>query len=217
MNGDEGGCRLDNHVSLSHDDLERLLASLDSDRERAGEAYERIRRKLIHFFEWRGAECPEDLADQTMDRVSLKIEGGEVIRASDPSSYFYGVARNILREHWTRQKRELTALRSFPQGNVWVSQEALDLGPRLQCLEKCLGSLPHDTRELMIRYYQGQRQSKIENRKRIAGELGVAVGALRNRTQRLRSKLESCVEDCLRLSGDTNPNSSHRRKEDLLR
>jgi DNA-directed RNA polymerase specialized sigma24 family protein len=205
-------------VSLSHDDLERLLASLDADRERAGEAYERIRRKLIQFFEWRGAETPEDLADQTMDRVSAKIVGGETIRSNDPSLYFYGVARNILKEHWTAQKRELAALRGIrasPSGPP--PSELADLARRLLCLERCLTKLPLNTRDLMIRYYQGQKESKIENRKQIAGELGVAMAALRNRTQRLRAKLESCVDDCLRRSSDMDRRFFHKRREETVR
>src|SRR6516165_9977310 len=95
--------------------FEGLLEWLDSDRARAGERYEIIRRKLVKFFEWRGAAEAADLADRTIDRVSLKLEEGGVRREENPSAYFYGVARNILKESWAedaqrgRAMRELTA------------------------------------------------------------------------------------------------------------
>ena len=66
--------------------FEQLLSVLDADRDRAGERYEVIRRKLLKFFEWRGCQRPDELADQTIDRVlealaasGLVGEGGTVV------------------------------------------------------------------------------------------------------------------------------------------
>ena len=39
-----------------------LLRQLDSDRERSGQRYELIRRKLMKFFEWRGCTTPDEYA-----------------------------------------------------------------------------------------------------------------------------------------------------------
>ena len=39
---------------MTPEEFEALLAQLDPDRERAGERYETIRRKLVRLFEWRG-------------------------------------------------------------------------------------------------------------------------------------------------------------------
>src|SRR5262249_38711382 len=86
--------------------FERLLAVLDSDREKAGERYELLRLRLTRFFEWRRAGAPADLVDRTIERVTRKLAEGEGIREEDPSAYFYGVARNILREHWAENRRE---------------------------------------------------------------------------------------------------------------
>jgi DNA-directed RNA polymerase specialized sigma24 family protein len=86
-------------VALTQEALDLLLAFLPSDREGAGKTYERVQLKLTKLFEWRGSACPEDLANETIERVSQQIEEGETIRIADPLSYFYAVARDVLREH----------------------------------------------------------------------------------------------------------------------
>ncbi|HKP37054.1 MAG TPA: hypothetical protein VJT71_09355, partial [Pyrinomonadaceae bacterium] len=60
------------HV-LAQEDFDRLLAWLDADRERAGVIYEKIRWRLITIFAARNCVTPEDLADETLDRVARKV------------------------------------------------------------------------------------------------------------------------------------------------
>ena len=81
---------------LTGEAFERLLRLLDSDRERAGEKYELARRRLIAFFEARGAESPADHADETLNRAARKVAEGE--RVEDINKYLYGVARLLLLE-----------------------------------------------------------------------------------------------------------------------
>jgi len=66
-------------MSLSPEAFEKLLAALGPGREQAGETYERIRQRLLRFFEWRRADCPEDLTDRTIDRVGKRLEDGKVV------------------------------------------------------------------------------------------------------------------------------------------
>src|ERR1044071_7899691 len=63
--------------------LERFLASLDSDRDRAAERYEHIRTRLLRFFEWRGCAFPDECADETITRVIRKIDEGAAIQDAD--------------------------------------------------------------------------------------------------------------------------------------
>src|SRR5215510_12704015 len=86
--------------SLPGAGFEKLLTLLDPDRERAGVEYEEIRSKLVKFFKWRGWPRPEELVDETIDRVCWRLAEGEVIRQTDPFLYCHGVARNVLREAW---------------------------------------------------------------------------------------------------------------------
>src|SRR5215471_13414988 len=61
--------------------FEGLLGALDADRDRAAEEYERLRTRLIGLLRWWGASQPEDLADETLDRVARKIQDGVDISA----------------------------------------------------------------------------------------------------------------------------------------
>ena len=66
------------------------------------EKYEAIRQRLIKFFALKGSENPEELADETINRVASQSEEiGEF--AGDPSAYFYGLARKVWREVMKRQ------------------------------------------------------------------------------------------------------------------
>lgn len=191
-------------ATLTQESLETFLASLDSDRSRAAEKYESLHRKLVKCFQWRGSAHPEELADETVDRVSRRILEGEEIR--DLPGYLYGVARNVLRESWDRIQRERTALENAPPlGQIFEDpeetrkrQEAASLSERRwECLRRCLERLPPETGELILRYYQEEKGAKIENRKELADRLGIALNALRIRACRIREKLETCVRDCM--------------------
>ena len=60
--------------SLSQEAFDALLDWLDSDREQAGIKYEQIRSRLIKIFTGRGCVDPEDLADETINRVTRKLK-----------------------------------------------------------------------------------------------------------------------------------------------
>src|ERR1051325_8946816 len=151
---------------LTGDAFERLLDQLDSDRERAGQKYETIRLKLTKFFEWRGCLPAEEYADKAMDRVARKIFEGEEIRASDPYTYFHGVARFIMMEHWREPENAAEALDTLPpslepaENPLRVREEADEqerLARRLEFMQHCLETLPPETRDLMLHYHQGEK------------------------------------------------------------
>ena len=186
-------------VTLTREGFERLLAVLDPDPTRAGERYELLRRKLIRFFEWHRCGPAEDQTDQVFDRVGRRLQEGEVIRAENPSSYFYGVARNVLREYWDAQQRERRialagATSSPPEGSAEAGNAAEDAH---DCLERCLGKLSPERRRLIVHYYLGEKGSKIRARRGLADQLQLAPNALRLRAFRIREGLERCVRHCL--------------------
>ncbi|HSN85583.1 MAG TPA: hypothetical protein VL025_02445, partial [Thermoanaerobaculia bacterium] len=125
--------------ALNRDSFDALLACLDSDRDRAAEKYEIIRRKLIRLFEWRGCELPEDLADVTLDRVAKRMGEGVQLQ-SDPLGYIYGVAHLVYKEEWRRAAREQKGLHSGAWPPSQPEEEPDDR--RLDCLRKCLEQLP---------------------------------------------------------------------------
>jgi DNA-directed RNA polymerase specialized sigma24 family protein len=174
----------------------RLLDALDSDRNRAGERYEELRRTLIRFFEWRGAPFPEEHADETFDRVSRKL--GPSLEIANIGGYCYEVARLVCLEALKGSDSKSVSIDSVGMPAIVApGLEPTDLASRLRCLERCLGALPREGRELILEYYRDQGRVRIDRRKAMAERLGVPRETLANRAQRVRDRLESCVSECL--------------------
>ena len=95
---------------LTGEAFEGLLKFLDSDPNRAASEYEQIRQRLMKLFRWRGCLSFEEYTDMTVDRVARRIAEGAEIRTANPHALFYGVAMNLLREHWRKSEREVRAL-----------------------------------------------------------------------------------------------------------
>lgn len=182
---------------LTSESFDGLLASLCPDRERAGERYEEVRRRLLKFFEWRGSAAPEERADQTLNRVARKLEEGE--RVENVEAFVMGVARMVWLEELKERRRAGTA---FERSPAFVTETPDEFAERrLECFEKCLASLPAAQRELIVEYYRGEKGEKIERRKKLAEAEGVGSGALRIRAHRIRAGLEACVARCLKAAG----------------
>jgi DNA-directed RNA polymerase specialized sigma24 family protein len=189
---------------LTQEAFDRLLARLDPDLERGGQRYESIRRGLITFFECRGSSSPEDHADETINRVARRLMEGKEIYTGNPADYFYGVARYVLKEHWSAPS---AASLDSPASVPHPSQDPEELGERhferrrdeqrLDCLERCLDELAPKDRDLIGAYYQGETSVKIQNRKQLAEKLAIPLNALRIRALRIREKLEACVAQCM--------------------
>ncbi|MGH9766210.1 MAG: RNA polymerase sigma factor [Blastocatellia bacterium] len=179
---------------LNQEAFDRLLASLDADRERAGAAYNKIRGKLISYFECRDCPFPEDHADETINRVARKLESGEEIR--DPATYVYGVARLLLLEILKERGKQQSAIEHLSRFKPDPTDDDDDL--RVECFNNCLARLDPEDRHLITQYYDGERRAKIENRNRLAECLAISQTALRIRAYRLRATLEKCVNKCVR-------------------
>jgi DNA-directed RNA polymerase specialized sigma24 family protein len=174
--------------TLDQDAFDRMLAWLDSDRNQAGRRYESIRLRLIKIFACRGCKEPEDLADETINRVARKIHEISEDYAGDPAHYFYGVAIKVHLEY-VRVKPAAT-----PPPQVEIDT---DLERQHECLDRCLRTLPPQSRDLVLGYYREERQAKIDHRKELAAQFGIAVNALRIRAHRIRTSLQDCVTKCL--------------------
>jgi DNA-directed RNA polymerase specialized sigma24 family protein len=181
--------------TLTEEAFAKFLAYLDPDKERAGARYEALRLTLVKFFDWRGAHFPEECADETFNRVARKIDSGEAVR--DIATYCNGVARMVFLESTRGPEHRKVSLDALTSPlSISSSTEAND--PQRDCFEHCLGSLPNDSRQLILEYYENEKRGKIDNRLALADRLGIPLNALRNRAQRVRAKLEQCVNQCTR-------------------
>jgi DNA-directed RNA polymerase specialized sigma24 family protein len=178
--------------------FETLLRRLGASREEAGARYEQLRRRLVTVFAYRHCADPEDLADQTMDRVARKlVELGDGFTGDDPTRFVFGVAWNIAKESFHRQRSAPlpdTLDLADPAGFGVVEDD----GARgHECLERCLWRLPDADRALVLRYYERAKRERIVERSALAHELNISPNALRLRIHRLTQHLRDCVTDCL--------------------
>jgi DNA-directed RNA polymerase specialized sigma24 family protein len=172
--------------------FERLLERLDQDRGRAGEKYELLRTRLVKFFEWRDSPCPEQQADECLDRLIQCLARGEAIENLE--AFAHGVARKILLESRRERERERAVL----AGASWTQRPGGEPGDACdQCLERCLAWLAPGERELIIEYYRSAGAGRITGRRALAERLGVSVSVLRLRAHRIRARIEACVRNCV--------------------
>jgi len=189
---------------LTRESFELLLEWLGPDREQAGQTYEKIRLRLIKIFACRGCNEADELADETINRVTAKLNDIGQTYSGDPALYFYGVAQKVHLEYL----RNRPQLREFPlefkasgQGKLAPAPYSTDdIEREYECLEKCMERLPRQSRQLVLEYYQDEKRAKIDHRKKLADQLGIAVNALRIRAHRIRLQLQGCVQNCLQQS-----------------
>ena len=199
---------------LTREAFDKLLVSLDDDRELAAERYEVVRQKLTTFFEHRGCLNAEEHTDDTLNRVARRLDEGATIYASKPESYFYAVARNVLKEYWARpqptepirvpphQDRGKEAREQLGK-EVVGQEEERETERRFECQRQCVQGLPRNLRELVIQYYQEEPGIQVKKRRKHLGEqLGISPNALRIQVSRIRDRLDTCVLDCLGSSPD---------------
>lgn len=177
---------------LTREALDSLLEYLGPDRRAAGERYEEIRGRLIRLFQWRGCDQPEELADETINRVAEKIAAGLEIRSDDPFRYFCGVGHLVFKEILRRQQRERAALEEVRHLPPPPAPDEED--ERLARLRDCMQALEADQRSLILDYHRGDGGDRIRLRRAIAERLSVPINALRIRVHRIRARLEECVQ-----------------------
>jgi len=182
---------------LTQQAFDSLLTWLDTDRERAAAKYETIRVRLIKILTCRGCCDAEELADETINRVTGRLAQITGEYEGDPALYFYGVCQRVHREYLRKAHSQRQFDSACPSATSLAAPTINDgIESDYACLEQCLERLPADHRELVVRYYQHEQKAKTD-RKLLAQELGIAVNALRIRAHRIRLTLESCVRNCL--------------------
>jgi DNA-directed RNA polymerase specialized sigma24 family protein len=150
-----------------------MLEWLDANRAKAGEKYEVIRNGLIDMFYYKGCVTSEDLADETIDRVSRRVVEIKDSYSGDPTRYFYGVGKRVYKEYLKRKQHEpLPVLLKAPQVE--------EVEQQYECLDQ-------------------RKQAKINKRRAILEMLNLKPSALRVRVFRIRQTLERCVGNCMEL------------------
>ncbi len=181
---------MNHQSSVTQASFDCLLAWLDPDRERAAVKYEQIRRRLIKLFTCRGRRDAEDLADETINRVTIKAPEVSREYVGDPSLYFYGVAQKVLLEVQRKKPPPPPVEQAAPAEDEEAERE-------YECLEQCMEKLTPANGELLLEYFRNNRRAKIDHRREMAVRLGIAPNALRIRVHRLKAVVQECVLACI--------------------
>ena len=176
--------------------FDRLLAWLDEGTDSRGERYQEMRQRLVDYFGRRDCPVPEDLADETLNRVARRLEETGSIDDVVPARYCYILAKFVFLE-WLRRPGRIEPVAQSAEAVVapGVSERA-ENERTFSCLEQCLQSCSVDDRALILDYYQTTSGSARENRRQLAQRLGITPNSLAIRACRIRSRLEACVRNC---------------------
>ncbi|MDX6559920.1 MAG: hypothetical protein QOF72_2969 [Blastocatellia bacterium] len=181
-----------------------LLNWLDEGINSEGEKYLEMRRRLISYFDRKNCSAPDELTDETLNRVARRLEEEGEIVTEAAARYCYIVARFVFLEYLRERNEEIpldaiNALAATNQPAISEAEnESLHRERMLACLDQCTEKLDPKHRELIVRYYYGERRIKIDNRLALAKQLGLTANALSIRACRIRDKLEVCVKECAR-------------------
>jgi DNA-directed RNA polymerase specialized sigma24 family protein len=183
------------------DELDKLLAWLDPDRDVAGEKHETIRNGLIRMFVSRGCTESETLADEVINRVAVRIE--KVIeKYGEPAKCFHGFAGNVYREYLQDRARQAGTDPSVLPGPADDEEERKRLELEDECLDRCMGELTTADDNLFRRYFQELTPAKIRIRKKLAEELRLTGNAVAIKVGRIRKRLRECMKECLAEAGN---------------
>ena len=190
--------------SLTPSAFRKLLEWLDEGADSEGQKYLEIRQRLVAYFDRKDCLMPDELADETLNRVARRLEEEGVIESDTPAKYCYIVARFVFMESLRDKQKDTLplddVLREQKEDSFAVSEhddENETKEKMLNCLEHCTEKLEVTNREIIIRYYTGKERVKIENRRALAESLKITMNALSIRACRIRDKLEACVGKCV--------------------
>ena len=171
----------------------QLLTWLDEGVDSGGERYLEMRRRLVSYFDRKRCLSPDELADDTLNRVARRIEEEGTIADAPPARYCYIVAKFVFLEYLRRiEPRHVSTadLTASPGSDAGVERRE----QRLDCLDRCLGQLAAADRDLILDYYRGEERAA--HRRELAHRLDMTGNALSIRACRIRDKLEACVKAC---------------------
>jgi DNA-directed RNA polymerase specialized sigma24 family protein len=179
-----------NQHGPTNEAFDKLLRWLNADRDKAGEKYEQIRSRLVRIFASRGCFDAEDLADQTINVILVKIDWLNENYEGEPGLYFYGVAKKIFLEQLKKKPPP-------PLPPLNTDTPGIELQSR--CLQQCLQQeLTPTEQDLVLKYHECDGHERIRLRKELAKQLGISMNALRIRQFNLVGRLRPCVTNCVR-------------------
>ncbi len=183
---------MDDKLPPTTNDFESLLSWFSQNRELAGEMYEKIRVGLIRYFYFKGCKNGEELADETINRVTKKLVSLDLSTTNKPVTIFYGFAQNVVLEELRKDKLKVPIDPNFREKTQDNNE------PKFSCLDECLKKLPINDETLLRQYYEKSKSEKAVHRQKLAQDYDLSEVNLHVKLHRLRKTLRNCIENCLR-------------------
>lgn len=182
---------------LTKDQFDSLLAWLDSDREVAGAKLLQICASLERFFSLKGALETSSLADETVNRVAMRLGKLDSDKTLNPPTVFWGFARNVFLESLPEIKRAKLSSDSNYLLRVYVEHTGDEIEDKHRYLEVCLSKLSDKDSEMIQNYYNYDPGKRREARRTVADKLSISIGNLQVRVFRIRELLKKCIKKCI--------------------
>src|ERR1041385_4783415 len=82
----------------TEESFKRFLVWLDHGTDSEGQSYLAMRERLVTYFDRKNCDTPDELADETLNRVTRRLEEEGEIDSEAPAKYCYTVARYVFLE-----------------------------------------------------------------------------------------------------------------------
>src|SRR5258705_2229471 len=99
--------------TLTPSALDSLLKWFDEGTNSDGLTYLEIRHRLVSYFDRKNCQSPDELADETLNRVARRLEEAGAIETGTPAKYCYTVARFVFMEYLRAQDKDDALRRSL--------------------------------------------------------------------------------------------------------
>lgn len=139
-----------------------------------------------------GVAAADDLAAETFAVAYRNWDRLDPARAVRP--WLYGIAANLMRHHWRKERRMLRAYARTGVDPVFAEDDdavaRADADGRRRKLAEMLASLNRDEREILLLHaWAGLTDTEI------AETLGLPLGTMKSRFSRTREKLRNQLGD----------------------
>ena len=159
---------------------------LDPDSSRAEEKYRELFEHLVRYFEWKRILTPDDLAQETLKRGFARLQEGAKITTENPAAFFFGIARNLVRESWRNPRLEQLEESDWEAASADKTSRHLHGSEQTVLLRECLQKLSEGEFNMLRAYLDGEGEVWAQ-------KAGISLNALHARVHRLRRQLERSV------------------------
>jgi RNA polymerase sigma-70 factor (ECF subfamily) len=131
-----------------------------------------------------GASAADELAAETFAVAFRSWDKLDPARPVRP--WLYGIAANLMRHHWRKERRMLRAYARTGVDPVWADDE---LAEDTRELASALAELRRDEREILLLHAWAELTDT-----EIAAALGIPAGTVKSRLSRTREKLRNRLD-----------------------